>query len=102
MAAKALATYYELEKVTLSVTLAELGRQRSGFVNREPVETLAGFMEPAIRIERTTCGLRIRFRGLLKSLMTWAIPHPSTVFRLFGVPWGYFSLSHSTGFCLYF
>ena len=58
VAAKALATYYEQEKVTLSVTLAELGRQRSGFVNREPVETLAGFMEPAIRIERTTCGLR--------------------------------------------
>ena len=59
MAAKALGTYYEQEKVTLSVTLAELGRQRSGSLNREPVETSAGVMEPAIRIERTTCGLRI-------------------------------------------
>jgi hypothetical protein len=59
VAAKALATYYEQEKVTLLVTLAELGRQRSGFVNREPVEISVGFMEPAIRIERTTCGLRI-------------------------------------------
>jgi len=58
-AAKALATYYEQEKVTLSVTVAELGRQRSGFVNHEPVETSARFVEPAIRIERTTCGLRI-------------------------------------------
>ena len=59
MAAKALATYYEQEKVTLSVTLAELGRQRSDSLNREPVETSAGVIEPAIRIERTTCGLRI-------------------------------------------
>ena len=60
VAAKALATYYEQEKVTLSVTVAELGRQRSGFVNHEPVETSARFVEPAIRIERTTCGLRNR------------------------------------------
>ena len=64
VAAKALATYYEQEKVTLSVTLAELGRQRSDSVNREPVETTARYMEPAIRIERTTCGLRISFRGI--------------------------------------
>jgi Phage integrase family len=60
VAAKALATYYEQEKVTLSVTLAELRRQRSDSVNREPVETSAKSMEPAIRIERTTCGLRNR------------------------------------------
>jgi hypothetical protein len=59
VAANALATYYEEEKVTLSVTLAELSRLRSGSLNREPVETSASFMEPAIRIERTTCGLRI-------------------------------------------
>jgi hypothetical protein len=55
VAAKALATYYEQEKVTL----AELGRQRSNSSNREPVETSARYMEPAIRIERTTCGLRM-------------------------------------------
>ena len=30
VAANALANYYEQEKVTLSVTLAELGRKRSG------------------------------------------------------------------------
>jgi hypothetical protein len=52
VAAKALATYYEQEKVTLSVILAEVGRQRSGSLNRELVETSAGYMEPAIRIER--------------------------------------------------
>ena len=60
VAAKALATNYEQEKVTLSVTLAELSRQRSSPLNREPVEISVGFMEPAIRIERTTCGLRNR------------------------------------------
>jgi len=60
VAAKALATYYEQEKVTLSVTLAELGRQRSGFVNLEPVETSVGFLEPATGIEPATCGLRNR------------------------------------------
>jgi hypothetical protein len=38
VAAKALATYYEQEKVTLSVTVAELGRQRSNSSDREPVE----------------------------------------------------------------
>ena len=57
-AVKQLKEYYEAEKVTLSVTLAELSGQRSSLVNTEPVETLAGFVEPAIRIERTTCGLR--------------------------------------------
>jgi hypothetical protein len=44
VAVKALATYYEQEKVTLSVTLAELIRQVSGSPNREPVETSARFM----------------------------------------------------------
>ena len=56
VAAKALATYYEQEKVTL----AGLSRQRSASLNREIVETSARYMEPAIRIERTTCGLRNR------------------------------------------
>jgi hypothetical protein len=37
---------------------------------------------------------------LLKSLMIGQSPHPSTVFTLFGIPWGSFSLWHSTGFCL--
>jgi hypothetical protein len=59
---KALATYDEQENVTLWVTLAELGRQRSDSLNRDPVETSAGVMEPAIRIERTTCGLRMEAR----------------------------------------
>ena len=58
VATKALASFYEQDKISRSVTLAELGRLRSGFMNRKPVETSAGFMEPAIRIERTTCGLR--------------------------------------------
>ena len=40
-------------------------------------------------------------RGLLKSLKTWAIPHPSIVFTLFGIPLSCFSLSHSTGFYLF-
>jgi len=60
VAAKALATYYEQEKVTLSVTVAELGRQRSDPANREPIERSGRYVEPAIRIERTTCGLRNR------------------------------------------
>ncbi len=60
VAAKAVATYFEQDKVTRSVTLAELGRLRCGSLNREPVAISAGFMEPAIRIERTTCGLRNR------------------------------------------
>ena len=60
VAAKALATYYEQEKVTLSVTLAGLNRQRYDSLNREPVEISAGFVEPATRIERATCGLRNR------------------------------------------
>jgi hypothetical protein len=63
-----LTEYYEAEKVTLSVTLAELSGQRSSLVNPEPVETSAGFVEPAIRIERTTCGLRISDRGIAEVL----------------------------------
>ena len=59
VAAKALATYYEQKKVTLSVTLAELSRQRSDSSNREPVETSARYMESAIPIELTTCGSRM-------------------------------------------
>ena len=58
-AAKALATYYEQETVTLSVTLAELSKQESRVSNLEPLETWIGFVEPATRIERATCGLRI-------------------------------------------
>ncbi len=60
VAAKTLATYYEQEKVTLSVTLEELSGQRSSLVNPQPVESLTGFVEPATRIERATCGLRNR------------------------------------------
>jgi len=58
VAAMDVTTYFEQDKVTRSVTLAELGRLQSGSLNRELVEISAGFMEPAIRIERTTCGLR--------------------------------------------
>jgi hypothetical protein len=57
VAAKALATYYEQEKVTLSVTVAELDRHLNDLANREPIERSGRYMEPAIRIERTTCGL---------------------------------------------
>jgi hypothetical protein len=39
-------------------------------------------------------------RGLLKSLKTWAIPHTSAGFRLFGIPLSSLSLSHSTGLYL--
>jgi len=59
-AVEQLKEYYEAEKVTLSVTLAELSGQRSGVVNLEPVETATGFMEPATGIEPATCGLRNR------------------------------------------
>ena len=43
VAAKAPATYDEQGKVALSVTLAELGRQQRGSLNREPVETSSGY-----------------------------------------------------------
>jgi len=59
-AARSLSAYFKQQTVTLAVTLAELGSQRSDSVNREPIETSARYMEPAIRIERTTCGLRNR------------------------------------------
>ena len=59
-AAKQMKEYYEAEKVTLSVTLAELSGQRSSLVNPQPVETLAGLLEPATGIEPATCGLRNR------------------------------------------
>ena len=36
-------------------------------------------MEPAIRIERTTCGLRLYLRGLFKSLMIGQSPSLSTL-----------------------
>jgi integrase len=80
-AAKALATYYEQETVTLSVTLAELSKQESSVSSLEPLETWIGFVEPATRIERATCGLRISYGGSLKSLMTWVIPSPFPSFH---------------------
>jgi hypothetical protein len=39
-------------------------------------------VEPATRIERATCGLRISEKGLLKSLKTWAIPPPALRIKL--------------------
>ncbi len=59
-AANALANYYEQEKVTLSVTLAELGTELNGPTNLEQIESSGIFLEPAIGIEPTTCGLRNR------------------------------------------
>jgi len=59
-AAGRLTEYFEREKVTLSVTLAELDGQRSGSVNPEPVEPSEEMMEPASGLEPPTCGLRNR------------------------------------------
>ena len=65
-AAVRLTEYFQREKVTLLVTLAELDGQRSGSVNPEPVEPSEEMMEPASGLEPPTCGLRIRRWGLLK------------------------------------
>ncbi len=58
-AARSLADYFEKEKVTLLVTLAELNGQGSGSVNSEAVETSAETVELARGIEPPTCGLQI-------------------------------------------
>ena len=59
-AARSLSVYFEQQTVTLAVTLAELGVESSDIANRNPVESSEKSVEPAIRIERTTCGLRNR------------------------------------------
>ncbi len=61
-AARSLKDYFDQEKVTLSVTLAELDGQRSGSVNPEPVEPSEEMMEPASGLEPPTCGLRTRIQ----------------------------------------
>jgi hypothetical protein len=60
VAAKPLANYYEQEKVTLSVTLAEQTEERGVPVNEQPLETTGRLLEPATGIEPATCGLRNR------------------------------------------
>ena len=57
-AAKSLSAYFEREKVTLSVTLAELKKESSSSVNAELVGTSAGVMELARGIEPPTGGLQ--------------------------------------------
>jgi hypothetical protein len=47
------------EKVTLADTVQERGRGQSEVVNLEKFYISAIFMEPATRIERATCGLRM-------------------------------------------
>ena len=59
-AARSLSAYFEQQTVTLAVTLAELRNESSSIANRNPVESSEKSVEPAIRIERTTCGLRNR------------------------------------------
>ena len=56
--AKSLSAYFEREKVTLSVTLAELKKESSSSVNAELVGTSAGVMELARGIEPPTGGLQ--------------------------------------------
>ena len=60
VAARSLTEYFEREKVTLSVTLAELNGQRSSEVNPEAVESSAELVELARGIEPPTCGLQNR------------------------------------------
>jgi len=59
-AARSLSAYFQRETVTLTGTLAELRGGISRIANRQQVESSEEFVEPAIRIERTTCGLRNR------------------------------------------
>jgi len=58
-AAKQLKDHFDREKVTISVTLAELSTPQGDAAHPQPIETAGGFVEPATRIERATCGLRI-------------------------------------------
>ena len=57
--AKQLKDHFDREKVTISVTLAQLSTQNHGALYLEPTGMPERFMEPATRIERATCGLRI-------------------------------------------
>jgi integrase len=57
-AARSLSAYFEREKVTLSVTLAELHQQESERVETELAGMSAGTVEPASGLEPPTCGLR--------------------------------------------
>ena len=59
-AAGRLTEYFEREKVTLTVTLAELEGKGSGCASREPAETSAELVELARGIEPPTCGLQNR------------------------------------------
>ncbi len=60
VAAGRLSEYFEREKVTLTVTLAELEGKGSGVASREQVELSAGLLELAKGIEPPTCGLQNR------------------------------------------
>ncbi len=59
-AAGRLTEYFEREKVTLTVTLAELEGKGSGVASREQVESSAELLELAKGIEPPTCGLQNR------------------------------------------
>jgi len=72
VAAKALATYYELEKVTLSVTLAQLEGGSGRGDDVQVAEKQTEILVPPTRFERAARGLGnrfdfIRFRGLLRN-----------------------------------
>ena len=57
-AAWSLSAYFEQKKVTLTVTLAELGGESRGAVSRKVVDSSAEVMELARGIEPPTCGLQ--------------------------------------------
>ncbi len=59
-AARSLKDYFDREKVTLTVTLAELEGKGSGVASREQVESSAELLELARGIEPPTCGLQKR------------------------------------------
>ncbi len=63
-AAGRLTEYFEREKVTPMVTLAELEGKGSGVASREQVEMSAGLLELAKGIEPPTCGLQISLQGV--------------------------------------
>ena len=83
VAAKALATYYEQEKVTLSVTLSELRRQRSDSLNREPLKHQQEKWSRRSGLNGRPAVYETETGGLLKSLMTWAIPLSLPAIRTF-------------------
>ncbi|THI92029.1 MAG: hypothetical protein CAF41_000940 [Nitrospira sp. CG24A] len=59
-AARSLSVYFNKQAVTLTVPPANGREEGSDVVNRYPFESAEKSVEPAIRIERTTCGLRNR------------------------------------------